>query len=103
MALRRGLINRVFPVLSVDGALVPNPTVVTDQWIDAMGNLVYGADKKGDGRTEGRSMLKSGEIDFSLLDAGVEKILHAPSQDLEIFYLRFGACARNVFDTQTAD
>ena len=35
-------------------------------------------------------------------DPGVVKVLHAPAQDLEIFYFRFGQTARNVFDTQTA-
>ena len=43
-----------------------------------------------------------GPLDALLADESVVKILHAPDQDLEIFYIRFGRCALNVFDTQTA-
>ncbi len=75
IALRLGLINRVYPVLRVDGELIANPMVVTDRWIDDAGNLVYGADKTGDARTEARALLKSGEIDFCRLDAGVDELV----------------------------
>ena len=47
------------------------------------------------------------EIDLSaldelVLDPAVVKILHAPTQDLEIFYHRTRSEPRNVFDTQIA-
>ncbi len=74
-ALRLGLINRIYPVLRVDGELIPNPTVVIDRWIDEVGNLVYGADKTGEAKAEGRALLKRGEIDFSALDAGVDELV----------------------------
>ncbi|MDO8964388.1 MAG: ribonuclease D [Coriobacteriia bacterium] len=37
-----------------------------------------------------------------LVDADVVKVLHAGSQDLEIFYRMCGAAAQNIFDTQVA-
>ena len=75
LALRIGLINRIYPVLRVDGELVPNPMVVTDRTVDEMGNLVYGTDKTGEALAEGKALFKSGEIDFTLLDAGVEDLV----------------------------
>lgn len=75
IALRLGLINRMYPVLRVDGEIIANPTVVTDRWIDEQGNLVYGTDKTGEARAEGKALLKRGEIDFSLLDAGVDALV----------------------------
>lgn len=74
-ALRLGLINRIYPVLRVDGEIIPNPTVCTDRWIDGAGNLVYGVDKTDEARAEGRALLERGEIDFSLLDAGVDELV----------------------------
>jgi 6-oxo-cyclohex-1-ene-carbonyl-CoA hydrolase len=74
-ALRLGLINRVYPVLRVDGEIVANPMVITDRWIDARGNLVYGAEKTGDALAAGKALLKRGEIDFTLLDAGVDELV----------------------------
>ncbi len=41
-------------------------------------------------------------IEDLVLDADVVKILHAASQDLEIFYYRTGKIPRNIFDTQLA-
>jgi 6-oxo-cyclohex-1-ene-carbonyl-CoA hydrolase len=75
MAMRLGLVNEIFPVLRIDGEFVPNPTVITDRWIDDHGNLVYGAMKSGEALTEGKAALKGGEIDFELLDAGVERLV----------------------------
>lgn len=74
-ALRLGLINRIYPVLRVDGEIIPNPTVCTDRWIDGAGNLVYGVDKTDEARAEGRALLERGEIDFSLLNAGVDELV----------------------------
>ncbi len=74
-AARLGLVNAVFPVLRVDGELVPNPTVVTDRWIDDRGNIVYGTDKSGDALAAGKALLKGGSIDFASLDAGVDELV----------------------------
>ncbi len=74
-AVRLGLINRLFPVLRVDGALIPNPTVITDRWLDDRGNIVYGTDKADGELAAGRALVKRGDIDFSLLDAGVDELI----------------------------
>ena len=41
-------------------------------------------------------------IDALILDPDVRKVLHAATQDLEIFYHRTGKLPANVFDTQIA-
>jgi len=75
MALRLGLLNRIFPVLKVDGRFVPNPTVVTDRWVDEMGRLVYGEERTGEELAHGKKLLREGTIDLALLDQGVEELV----------------------------
>lgn len=41
-------------------------------------------------------------IEELVLDSSTTKVLHAATQDLEIFYHRTGEAARNIFDTQVA-
>ena len=41
-------------------------------------------------------------LDALVLDPDVEKVLHAATQDLEIFFYRTKAAPRNIFDTQVA-
>lgn len=43
-----------------------------------------------------------GPLESLMSDPEVTKILHAGSQDLEIFYYRTGHAAKNIFDTQVA-
>ncbi len=74
-ALRLGLVNDIFPVLKVDGEFVPNPLVITDRYLDDWGRIVHGKMKEGDDLADGKAMLKAGETDFSLLDAGVEALV----------------------------
>ncbi|VAW07768.1 6-oxocyclohex-1-ene-1-carbonyl-CoA hydratase [hydrothermal vent metagenome] len=74
-ALRLGLINDIFPVLKVDGEFVPNPLVVTDRYLDAWGKIVHGKSKDGDELAAGKELLRSGTIDFSLLDAGIDAMV----------------------------
>src|SRR6478672_3275108 len=45
-AKQLGLVLDAVPVLKLDGAFVPNPTVVTDRWLDG-GRVVYGEPKAG--------------------------------------------------------
>ena len=77
MAKRLGLITSVVPALKVDGKFIPNPMVVTDKWIDDAGNIVYGTFKKGAERDAGKALLKKGEIDLSLLDKEVDRLLYS--------------------------
>ena len=74
-ALRYGLISEIVPALKVNGEFVNNPMVRTDKWIcERTGKIIYGLQKKGDKLAEGKAILKSGEVDLSLLDEAVEKM-----------------------------
>ncbi|MCP4500179.1 MAG: 6-oxocyclohex-1-ene-1-carbonyl-CoA hydratase [Deltaproteobacteria bacterium] len=75
-ALRLGLINEIVPVhKGEDGAFIPNPFAVTDQYIDGSGNIVYGDWCEGEAKAKGKEAAKSCEVDLSLLDAAVEKMV----------------------------
>jgi 6-oxo-cyclohex-1-ene-carbonyl-CoA hydrolase len=74
-ARRLGLINDIFPVLRVDGEFVPNPTVITDRWIDERGEIVFGQPRAGEELAAGKAALRSGEIDFERLDRGVDELI----------------------------
>ena len=74
-ALRLGLVNDIFPALKVDGEFVPNPLVVTDRYLDDWGRIIHGTSKEGAALDEGKALLKSGTIDLSLLDAGVDTMI----------------------------
>jgi 6-oxo-cyclohex-1-ene-carbonyl-CoA hydrolase len=69
-----GLIHDIAPALKVDGKFVPNPMVVTDKYLDDMGNVVYGTPKTGDELKAAKGVLKSGEVDLSQLDEMTEKL-----------------------------
>ena len=68
-----GLITDIAPALKVDGKYVPNPLVITDRFVDDMGNIVYGQPKTGEELAAGKAILKSGEVDLSMLDELVNK------------------------------
>ncbi|RME81218.1 MAG: 6-oxocyclohex-1-ene-1-carbonyl-CoA hydratase [Planctomycetota bacterium] len=72
-AYRYGLVTKVVPVLKKDGKFIPNPLVITDRWLDDMGQIVYGKKKTGADKEEAQKLLKECEVDFSLLDEEVEK------------------------------
>jgi 6-oxocyclohex-1-ene-carbonyl-CoA hydrolase len=74
-ALRLGLIGRVVPALRWQGSLVPNPLVITDRWIDAAGQIVYGEMQRGEARDAGKKMLAGGTVDLSGLDAAVTSLV----------------------------
>jgi 6-oxo-cyclohex-1-ene-carbonyl-CoA hydrolase len=60
----------------VDGALVPNPLVVTDRWLDETGNIVHGEFKTGADREKGKELLAKGTVDLSSLDRVVESFVY---------------------------
>ncbi|MBN2493861.1 MAG: 6-oxocyclohex-1-ene-1-carbonyl-CoA hydratase [Deltaproteobacteria bacterium] len=80
-AERLGLIIQAVPVLEVDGRFIPNPTVITDRWVEN-GRIVYGEFKTGEEAAAGKEILKSGQVDLSPLDEAVERIC---AQVLETF------------------
>lgn len=69
---RLRLISKAVPTLKVDGKIIRNPMVVTDQWLED-GEIVYGEMKKGEDFKAGKEIFKSGEADLSGLDAEVNK------------------------------
>jgi 6-oxo-cyclohex-1-ene-carbonyl-CoA hydrolase len=73
-AARLGIIADVVPSLKIDGQFVANPTVVTEQFIDGYGRVVHGEFRTGSAFKEGRDLIKSGEVDLSLLDEKVEEL-----------------------------
>jgi len=74
MAHRLGLINDVVPVYR-DGAghTVPNPLVETGSWIDATGQVVFGAWKGGEEKARAKERLKELTIDLTALDAKIDE------------------------------
>ncbi len=74
-AMDYGLVTKIVPALKIDGKFVPNPLVVTDRYMDEMGNCIYGAYKEGAERDEGKALMKQGEMDLSLLDEAVDDMI----------------------------
>jgi 6-oxo-cyclohex-1-ene-carbonyl-CoA hydrolase len=73
-ALRLGLLNGVVPALKRDGGFVPNPTVITERWVDESGRIVYGEFRTGPEYESARAEVKSGEVDLALLDRDVNAL-----------------------------
>jgi 6-oxocyclohex-1-ene-carbonyl-CoA hydrolase len=74
-AMRYGLLTEIVPALKVNGEFVPNPLVRTDRWMSKKtGEIIYGKIKKGENLAKGKEILKSGEVDLSLLDEAVDRM-----------------------------
>ncbi len=73
-AARLGIIADVVPALKIDGKFVANPTVITDRMLDEYGRIILGEFRSGSAFRDGRDLIKSGEIDLSLLDEKVEEL-----------------------------
>ncbi len=73
-AYRLGIIMNVVPALKVNGEYVANPMVVTDRMVDEYGRIVHGEFKTGEAFKAGKEVMKSGEMDLSMLDAEVESL-----------------------------
>ncbi len=74
-AYRLGLLTRVVPALRVEGALLANPLVVTDRWVDESGRLVYGERRIGDELGAAKALLSRGTIDLEPLDRAVDELV----------------------------
>ncbi len=70
-----GLISEVVPALKVAGKFIPNPLVISDRWIDEYGKIIFGASKTGEALSKGKEVMAMGEIDLSLLDEAVNKLI----------------------------
>jgi 6-oxocyclohex-1-ene-carbonyl-CoA hydrolase len=73
-ALRLGVVCDVTPALVVDGQFVPNPTVVTDRYVDQYGRIVLGEPKTGEELDKGKKLMKAGKVDLTKLDEAVEAL-----------------------------
>jgi 6-oxo-cyclohex-1-ene-carbonyl-CoA hydrolase len=71
---RVGLISKAIKVYKDGGRYIPNPQVITDKYVDD-GDIVYGEFLTGDAGKTAREKAKTLEVDFSLLDKEVDKIL----------------------------
>ncbi len=69
-----GLITDAIPVLKINDKFVRNPLLITDQWINASGDVVFGKKKSGDKYVAGKTLLKEGEIDLTPLDDAVNNM-----------------------------
>ncbi len=69
-----GLITKAVPVLKIGSEYVRNPLVVTDHWLDAGGERIYGRRKRGKALEAGKSLLKKGTIDLTPLDREVNAL-----------------------------
>lgn len=73
-AVRNGLINRIVPVLrDRSGEFIANP-IVSRSECDEWGNPTYGAILTGDAKTAAAAQMKECTVDFTLLDAEVNRL-----------------------------
>ncbi len=71
-----GLISKAIPAKKNEkGEWVRNPRVITDRFVDDMGNIVYGDFKTGPEAKKALELLKTLKTDFSQLDAYIEKMV----------------------------
>lgn len=76
MALRLGLINDVVAVhRAADGRFVPNPTVVTDRYVDDMGHVVFGEWKTGTAFDAAKKAAATCTIDLAPLDQAIDRLV----------------------------
>lgn len=74
-ALMYGLITDIAPALKVDGKFISNPLVNISNYADEYGRVIYGALKTGDDLAKGKELLTRGEVDLSMLDAAVNRLI----------------------------
>lgn len=73
-ALRYGLLTEIVPALKVKGEFIPNPMVHIDKWVNEKGDIIYGKSKSGEDLMKAKELMKSAELDLSLLDQATEKL-----------------------------
>ncbi len=73
-AYRMGIISDLVPALKVDGEFIPNPLVETERYLDDWGRIVHGEAKTGEALDAGKTLLKKGSVDLSLLDEATERL-----------------------------
>jgi len=71
---RKNYLSKVVPVLKQGDKFIRNPQVFTDTYVKD-GEIVYGEFLTGDEAKKARELVKSSEVDLSLLDNEVNKII----------------------------
>ncbi|HET7745871.1 MAG TPA: 6-oxocyclohex-1-ene-1-carbonyl-CoA hydratase [Vicinamibacteria bacterium] len=75
-ALRLGLLNEIVPVhRTPSGRFVANPLVITDRGLDDLGRPILGEPRTGAALEEGKALARQCEIDLSLLDEAVDRMV----------------------------
>jgi 6-oxo-cyclohex-1-ene-carbonyl-CoA hydrolase len=93
-AARVGLVNEVVAAhRTAEGALIPDPRVETERWLDGSGRIVYGERKTGDAGAEGKRLAKSCTLDLKPLDEAVEGLV------TRLLYT-FPDCSRKTLESQ---
>lgn len=72
---RLGLISKALPVLKKDGKFIRNPQIITDRYLED-GAIVYGENAQGQAAADAKNLIKECEVDLSLLDNEVNKIVY---------------------------
>ncbi len=73
-AMRLGILTDLVPSLKVDGKFIANPLVETKTMTDEFGRIIHGEFLTGEAAAEGKKVLKTGEMDLSLLDQKVDEL-----------------------------
>ena len=71
---RKNYLSKVVPVLKQGDKFIRNPQVFTDTYVKD-GEIVYGEFLSGEAAKKARELVKSSEVDLSLLDNEVNKML----------------------------
>ncbi len=93
-ASRLGLINEAVATHRTgSGAFIPDPRVITANWLDGQGRIVFGERKTGEAAAEGKRLAKECTIDLAPLDEAVERLI------TKLLYT-FPDCNRKTLESQ---
>ncbi len=93
-AARLGLINEAVAAhRTAAGALIPDPRVITERWLDDSGRIVFGERKTGEAGAEGKRLAKECTVDLAPLDEAVERLV------TKLLYT-FPDCSRKTLESQ---
>ena len=70
-----GVITDIVPVLKNDGKFLVNPLVVSEKITDDYGRIIFGQMKTGDALAKAKELVAQCEVDLSLLDDAVNKLI----------------------------
>jgi len=73
-AMHLGILTDIVPSLKVGGKYIGNPTVETQKMTDEYGKFIYGEFKTGQAASDAKELVKTGEMDLSLLDQKVDEL-----------------------------